>query len=449
VTIIRLGPGGDNPASDFQSKWFSVEELAEGGGGKVYKCIRLSLLEEALDFIVNCAPPVPKTTRMSHCAKFVDQLFQNLALSYDGIGAVKVPHQITDRAAIQRFEREIEAMETCKHPALIRLLDHGPLDTLSWFAMEYHPKGNLEGQVESYRGKPLECLLAIRPIIEGTALLHRKGFIHRDIKPKNIFVSSHGKLILGDFGIVFPSQEEGDRLTSSGQTLISRDWVPDWIRFSDDLPEPQVDVFMLAKVLYFMMSGGKNVLASQLDKPKNNLEQLFPDVPLVKELQNILRSCITGDETDCKFADAGELLEVIDQLIDVLSDKARTQLLFNFLSTHSTTQLIITSPHHEGSNYPRLKDIPIFLPFTCRSFRARVRIIPPSPDHEVTSAFIVDGQQSNDTTSKGLRKDPGFWSEEIILQPNARINRGWCNFTLNVTSQADGGRITGFMLYGE
>ena len=110
MPIKRLKPGGEKPASDFQSKWFSVEELAEGGGGKVYKCIRLSLIEEVLNFIIQSGPVVPETTRRSSCAKLVDQLFQNLALSCDGIGAVKVPHQSTDRAAIQRFEREIEAM---------------------------------------------------------------------------------------------------------------------------------------------------------------------------------------------------------------------------------------------------------------------------------------------------------------------------------------------------
>jgi len=229
VAIKRLEPGGEKSASDFQSKWFLVKELDEGGGGKVYKCIRLSLILEVEHFILNTGGPVPEFERKSACAKFVDKLFQSLVLSYDGIGAVKVPHQDTDRAAIQRFEREIEAMKTCKHSGLIKLIDHGPINKLSWFSMEYHSKGDLEGQVESYKGKPLECLVAIRPIIEATALLHKNGYIHRDIKPKNIFISSQRKLILGDLGIVFPSQEEGDRLTVPSQTLISRDWVPDWI----------------------------------------------------------------------------------------------------------------------------------------------------------------------------------------------------------------------------
>lgn len=194
VPIISLEPGRENPASDFQNKWYSVKELDAGGGGKVYKCIRLSLLEEVERLMSKGSATAYGS--IAYHANFIDQLFQNLVFSYDGIGAVKVPHPSTNPAAIKRFQREIDAMVTCKHPALIKLIDHGPLNTLSWFSMEYHPNGNLEGQVDYYKEKPLECLSAIRPIIESTALLHRNGFIHRDIKPKNIFISSDGKLIL-------------------------------------------------------------------------------------------------------------------------------------------------------------------------------------------------------------------------------------------------------------
>ena len=416
----------------------------------MYRCVPLSLLEQVKQFNLQSGGiSIPEATRLSICARLVDEIQHHLVLNHDGVAAVKVPHPSSDPSAIRRFQREIEAMKTCKHPSLIKLIDHGPVDTLSWFSMEYHPNGNLEDHVEPYRGKPLECLLAMRPIIEGTALLHGNGFIHRDIKPKNIFVSSEGKLILGDLGIIFPSQEEGDRLTRPSQTLVSRDWIPDWIRFSDDPPEQQVDVFMLAKVMYFMVSGGRKVLASQLGEPTHSLETMFPGVPEIKDFQDMLRSCITLHKRDCEVEDAGGLLEVVDQLIDVFSDKARTQLLFNFISTHSTTELVILRPDNEGSNYHRLKDIQVFLPFTCKRFLARARIISPGPQHEVTSTFVVDGQQSEPVITRLPRVDPGSWSDEIVLRPSTPIERGWCTLAVNVTSPVDGGRITGFILYAE
>ena len=125
---------------------------------------------------------------------------------------------------------------------------------------------------------------------------------------------------------------------------------------------------MLSKVMYFMVSGGRKVVASQLDEPSHSLETLFPSVPEMKNFQEMLRSCITLHKRDCKVADAGKLLEVVDQLIDVFSDKARTQLLFSFISTHSTTELIIVRPDNEGSQYPRLKDIHSLSPIHLQTF---------------------------------------------------------------------------------
>ena len=450
MPIVTLGTGQPNPASDFRTTWFPIKEFDAGGGGKVYRCVRLSLLEQVKQFNLQSGGiSLPETTRQSICARLIDDINQHLVLTHDGLAAVKVPHASSDPSDIQRFQREIEAMNTCNHPSLIKLIDHGPVNTLSWFSMEYHPNGNLEDHAEFYKEKPLKCLLAMRPIIEGTALLHRNGFIHRDIKPKNIFVSSDGKLILGDLGIVFPSQEDGDRLTRPGQTLVSRDWIPDWIRFNDDPPEQQVDVFMLAKLMYFMVSGGRKVVASLLDEPSHSLEVLFPGVPEMKNFQVMLRSCITLHKRDCKVADAGELLKVVDQLIDVFSDKARTQLLFSFISTHSTTELIIVRPDNEGGHYPRLKDIQVFLPFTCRRFLARARIVSPGREHEVTSTFAVDGQRSDAVIDRIPRTDQGSWSNEIVLQPRTSTKRGWCTLDVNITSPIDGGRITAFMLYGE
>jgi hypothetical protein len=206
---------------------------------------------------------------------------------------------------------------------------------------------------------------------------------------------------------------------------------------------------MLGKVMYFMVSGGRKVLASQIDEPSHNLETLFPRVPGMEDFHKMLRGCITLRERDCELANAGKLLEVVDQLIDVFSDKARTQLLFSFLSTHSTTELIIFRPDIEGGNYPRLKDIQVFLPFSCRRFLARARIIPPSREDEVTLRFSIDGQQSEGVITRLPRTDPGSWSDEIVLRPSTPIKRGWRTLDVNITSPVDGGRITGFMVYGE
>ena len=59
----------------------------------------------------------------------------------------------------------------------------------------------------------------IVPIVDALASIHQKGLVHRDVKPGNIFVSDQDRLVLGDFGIVFPTEAE-DRLTKLSTTQM-------------------------------------------------------------------------------------------------------------------------------------------------------------------------------------------------------------------------------------
>src|SRR5207247_1648122 len=96
-------------------------------------------------------------------------------------------------------------------------------------------------------------------------------------KPKNIFIAPNDQLVLGDFGIIFPNDGE-ERITKQGTLEFSRDWIPDWVRFAEiDKYGPKIDVFMVARVLYYMLSGGQKVLASQLNEDPFNLVQLLPE----------------------------------------------------------------------------------------------------------------------------------------------------------------------------
>lgn len=198
------------------------------------------------------------------------------ARNHRGTSAVKIPRSdVTKATDSLRFQREIEAMEQHQHSALVCLFDHDTKNPPAWFAMEYHPRGEigLEANRKQYIGNPLAALRAIRPIADGLGLLHRNTFVHRDVKPKNIFVGDDG--VLGDFGIVLPG-EDATRMT--GATIHSRDWVPDWVRF-DNLAtyKPVVDVFMLAKVLFFLISGGNNVMSSQADDAFDALAAKYPN----------------------------------------------------------------------------------------------------------------------------------------------------------------------------
>lgn len=419
--------------------------LNGGGGGEVYICYSKKLISETVSFMQSGGPAagISTDTKESRSMQLMGRLYNAFVLGTDGLAVIKIPHANIDKS-YERLNREIAAMKAFTHPGLIKLLDNDETDPPMWLVMEFHPGGDLAKRVADYKGKTLESLMAIRPIVEGVTGFHKLGYVHRDIKPKNIFTAKDGSLVLGDFGIVFPPEGEEQHLTTSEQQIISRDWVPDWARFEESPPQPKFDVFMVGKVLYFMITGGRKVLASRFENPKFDIRLLEPHAQGIGEVHDFLSQCITVEEEGCKFEDAAELLKALDRLIENIKGNYHTQLVFSFLSTYSTNNVQIR-PYPEGpSPYAELKKIRLFLPQPAARFRAYARVSPPGPA-PINLSFRIDGYLSNVI----LHQDEGeTWSNEILLSRPTPLPRGV--HTLDVLpSCAGGGELSAFMLYAE
>jgi serine/threonine protein kinase len=430
-------------------RWLVGRRLDGGGGGDVSLCFSKKLIGAAVKFMQHSGNvSLPADTRETIATELLEGLYRAFALDANGLAVVKKPKSLGDPRRAERVQREIGAMKAFTHPAMIKPLDNDAEQPPKWFVMEYHPGGNLADIAAGYKGKPLKCLLDIRPVVEGVAGLNQLGYVHRDIKPKNVFVGKNSELILGDFGIVFPPDGEDTRLTGPADEIVSRDWIPDWMRFTEAPPQPKADVFMLAKVIYFMVSGGKKVLASQIEEPDWDLRRQFADVPGIDKLQLLLTHCITTHERNCEPENAGELLIHLDGLINALRGNYQTQLIFSFYSSHSITNVpLLLSNLEEPSQYHGLKKLQIFLPRPAREFRGLARVLTPGPTSDVTISFSIDGQSSSSVTMRGARVDDGVWSSEILLSLISSLDRGLHTLDVFPVSSVRGGELTAFALY--
>jgi serine/threonine protein kinase len=175
--------------------------------------------------------------------------------------AIKVLHDqvARDRVAVERFKREFETAQELKSPYIVHVLEYGATPDRSWYlTMEF-----LEGEELSKaisRGKPLPLPRIVRLLGQiGLALehAHSYGFIHRDLKPDNVFLcatDSGAQVRLLDFGSVKLQMETGAKLTALGTTLGSPCYMsPEQATGAADVDQ-QSDVFAVGSILYEMLT---------------------------------------------------------------------------------------------------------------------------------------------------------------------------------------------------
>ncbi len=222
--------------------------------------------------------------------------------------------------ARERLMREIEVYETINHPNLLRLLDKNIAE--NWFVAEYHPGRTLDDHRDRFKGDVLGAMKALRPVMHAVSELHKTGFVHRDIKPGNIFISGKGQLVLGDAGLVFVQQTERPRPTETFEKVGTRDYMPAWAMSQRiDNITPSFDVFSIGKVLWAMVAGRPAPPLWYIHKPDVELERLIPSNPHIVWLNEIVDACIVEEEAAC-LPDAGRLLEKLDMVIRAIESHA-------------------------------------------------------------------------------------------------------------------------------
>ncbi len=203
----------------------------------------------------------------------MSKVYQALDTKFeDRVVAVKL---MTNYAAannqhlIKRFMGEVKAISKLKHPNIIQILDYGvtsnksPFFSAPFYVMEYFAGKTLQTLLTEKKVLTLGSLLKIiRQVCTGLQEAHKKGFVHRDLKPDNIFLVSGGafgevvKII--DFGIAKNiSRDETDytQLTQQGSFIGTYRYAsPEQCRGLPNIDQ-RTDIYSLGIILYEAIAG--------------------------------------------------------------------------------------------------------------------------------------------------------------------------------------------------
>jgi hypothetical protein len=103
--------------------------------------------------------------------------------------------------AKDRFEREAQAVARLRHPHILSVFDFGEYMGQPYMVVEYMPNGSLEERLVQGPLPADQSLAILRPLAEALDYAHSQGIVHRDVKPANVFLDSHMKPVLADFGL--------------------------------------------------------------------------------------------------------------------------------------------------------------------------------------------------------------------------------------------------------
>ena len=197
-----------------------------------------------------------------------------------GLAAFKLlrPRLAQDPNAVKRFLREAEFGTRVVHPNVVQTLGFGEDDGTYYLALEWLDAEPLE-KFASRSGALAPGLVA--SIVEQTAAAlaaaHATGIIHRDLKPANIMYEPVSqKATLLDFGI---ARDQGnapeERLTKTGFFVGTLQYVaPEAL--SGELVNQQADVYSLATIAYYLLSGAHPYSGRS---PRELFQQLLSEAP--------------------------------------------------------------------------------------------------------------------------------------------------------------------------
>jgi len=167
--------------------------------------------------------------------------------------AQSTQHEDGYKWGLDRFLLEARTLGKFSHPNIVRVLRYFEANATAYVVMDYESGDPLK-TVLQLNPQPPEATLKgwLAPLLEGLAAVHAAGFLHRDIKPDNIFIRADGKPALIDFGAA--RQALGGQ-TKSLTSILTPGFAPLEQYSGEGKQGPWTDLYAMGGVLYRAVTG--------------------------------------------------------------------------------------------------------------------------------------------------------------------------------------------------
>jgi eukaryotic-like serine/threonine-protein kinase len=244
--------------------------------------------------------------------------------------AVKVLHHhfAEDQEFVERFRREASSAAGLSHPNIVGIFDRGEWNGTYYIAMEYVPGRALKAIVrESGPLDPVAAIDIVIQILRAARFAHRRGVIHRDLKPHNVILDEEGRARVTDFGIARAGASD---MTLTGSIMGTAQYLsPE--QAQGYAVSDSSDLYSVGVILYELLTGvvpfeGETAVAvafkqvSAAPRPPSELNPLLPPT-----LDAVVLRALAKDPA-ARYGDADELIAALQLERDSLPAFAGTAM---------------------------------------------------------------------------------------------------------------------------
>ncbi|MDX6689102.1 MAG: eukaryotic-like serine/threonine-protein kinase [Solirubrobacteraceae bacterium] len=230
--------------------------------------------------------------------------------------ALKILHDRFERDAefVERFKREASAAAGLQHQHVVSVYDRGEWEGTSYIAMEYVAGRTLK-QVIRDEGPlaPARAVDLAVQILRATRFAHRRGVIHRDLKPHNVIVDEEGRAKVTDFGI---ARQGASDMTQTGSIMGTAQYLsPE--QAQGHAVTTRSDLYAVGIVLYEMLTAAVpfegdsavTIAVKQVNEAPVAPSHINPEVSA--ELESVVLCALQKDPA-ARFADADEFIAALE-----------------------------------------------------------------------------------------------------------------------------------------
>jgi eukaryotic-like serine/threonine-protein kinase len=218
---------------------------------------------------------------------------------------------------VERFRREASAAAGLQHPNVVQVFDRGEWDGTYYIAMEFLHGRNLKQVVRDHGAlDPTLAADLVLQILKAARFAHRRGIVHRDIKPHNVIVDDEGRAKVTDFGIARAGASD---MTETGSIMGTAQYLSP--EQAQGLPvDARSDLYAIGVVLYELLTGRPpfdaespvTIALKQVSETPLPPRELNPAVP--PAIEAVTMRALRKDPAE-RFQDADEMIAALESAL--------------------------------------------------------------------------------------------------------------------------------------